>query len=209
MNAEMPESRLAQQRQRRGRWLVILLFLIFAAPVAISWLLYLNVDRLHLATSNKGELIQPARVLNDVSLPLPISGGTLPAGYWLHRWTLVYVGAAVCDADCAAALKTTGDVRLDLTQHTDDIQRLYLVNGAPADLEKLRGLGAALTVANLAAPGGEVLQHQFDVGDAHAVDGRYIYVVDPHGYLMMRYAVNADPHGMLKDLQHLLGGGEM
>ena len=197
-----------QPSQRRGRWLVILLFLIFAAPVAFSWLLYLNVDRLHLPTSNQGEFIKPAQILNDVSLPLPLNGGTLPAGYWLHRWTLVYVSNVACDADCAAALKTTSDVRLDLTQHTDDIQRLYLVNGVPADMEKLRDLGAALTVANLAAPGGAALLQQFDIGNEHAVDGRYIYVVDPRGYLMMRYSIKADPHGMLKDLQHLLGGGE-
>jgi len=199
----------ADIQRRKSRRMLLLLLAIFVAPVAASWLLYLSADRLHLNTSNHGELIAPARALDTPALPLPLSGGNLPADFWRHRWTMVYAAKSPCDAACIAALGVTRDVRLDLTTHADDVQRLFLSYGTPADAKALRAAQPDLVVADVSVPAAASLLSEFDIGASHALDGRYLYLVDSRGYLMMRYPVDADPHGIIKDLQHLLGGGEM
>lgn len=195
---------MADEATRKNRRTILLLFLVFVAPLAASWLLYLNTDRLGLPTTNQGEFVKPPRALIYANLPLPLTGGSLASDYLSnHRWTLVYVGSPDCGADCEQALNVTRQTRLALGEQVDRVQRLYLVDGKPAKPGILEQ-DTALTVADASGEG--VLLRQFD---PPAAADRSIYVVDPHGYLVMRYSLDADPKGLLKDLRHLLGGGEM
>jgi hypothetical protein len=43
----------------------------------------------------------------------------------------------------------------------------------------------------------------FPLGDATAT-GSAIYLIDPQGYLMMRYPLSVDQHALLSDLERLL-----
>ena len=189
---------------RKNRRTLLLLFLVFVGPVVASWLLYLYAGRLGLPTTNQGEFMRPPRALAYDKLPLPLTGGSLAADYLSsHRWTLIYLGGPDCGRDCEQALYVTRQTRLALGEQVDLLQRLYLVMGkpgVPAVLEQ----DAGLTVAD--ASGEPALLKQFD---PPATAAHYLYVADPHGYLVMRYSLDADPKGLLKDLRHLLGGGEM
>jgi len=189
---------------QKNRRTMLLLVLVFVGPVLASWLLYLNAGRLGLPTTNQGEFMQPPRALAYGNLPLPLTGGSLAADYLSsHRWTLVYLGGPDCAMDCQRALYVARATRLAMGEQADSVQRLYLVMGKPSTVEALRH-DPGLTVVDASAE--PVLLKQFDV-PATAV--HYLYVVDPHGYLVMRYSLDADPKGLLKDLRHLLGGGEM
>jgi hypothetical protein len=190
------------------RWLLLGMFLLFLVPLIAAWVLYLNINRWHFGTTSHGEFIKPPRELALAPLPLPITGGVLSTDYFKGHWTMVYIGTANCDADCEGALYNTRQVRYAMGEKIEAVQRLYLVDGKPTDPSKLTHLHPDMTVVNFAGREGEALVDRFsDNGAMPPGFGKYIYLVDPRGFYVMRYATDADPQGLLKDLQHLLGGG--
>lgn len=208
MNAnDAPVQADAPRKSRR--WLLVAMFLLFSAPLIAAWVLYLNIDRWHFGTTSHGEFIKPPRQLTiPAALPLPVTGGTLSPDYFKGRWTMVYISASDCDADCEGALYNTRQVRYAMGQKIEAVQRLYLVDGQPANAAKLTRLQPDMTIANIANRDGQAFADRFsDNGSMPPPFGRYIYLVDPRGFYMMRYATDSNAQGLLKDLQRLLGSG--
>lgn len=193
---------------RRKPWIIVaILAAIFVIPVVAAWVLYLNIDSAHLGTTQHGEFVQPARALQVAPLPLPMASGTLAANYFDNgRYTLVYMGGAFCNPDCEEALILTRQTRIAMGPKIESVQRLYLVDGAPANPTKLMRQQPDLTVASVAGTAGQAFARQFSL-DGKRVPGsdKYIYLVDPRGFYIMRYSIDGPPEGLLKDLKHLLG----
>ncbi|MHB8424162.1 MAG: hypothetical protein ACYDB9_03270 [Gammaproteobacteria bacterium] len=192
---------------RRQPWILIgILSAIFILPLIAAWILYFNINRWPLGSTSHGEFIKPARQLVTASLPLPFAGGTLAPDFFKGRWTLVYMSTAFCNPDCEEALYVTRQVRFAMGQQIKEVQRLYLVEGTPQNPGKLLRLHPDLTVVDIANAAGRSFVQQFS-RDGHSAPqvGKFIYLVDPRGFYIMRYAINAKPEGLLKDLQHLLG----
>ncbi|MBU6470299.1 MAG: hypothetical protein KGL00_09695 [Gammaproteobacteria bacterium] len=191
----------------KSPWLLIgILAAVFVLPVVAAWLLYLNINRVNFDTSQHGEFVTPARLLHPASLPLPLTGGTLAPDYFRSRYTLVYLSAASCNPDCEEALILTRQTRLALGRKIESAQRLYLVLGAPANPARLLREQPDLTVAEVSGPAGQDFIQQFSAdGHSPPAMGKYIYLVDPRGYYVLRYPIQGPPEGLLKDLQHLLG----
>ncbi|MGH8378876.1 MAG: hypothetical protein ACRER7_07955 [Gammaproteobacteria bacterium] len=188
-------------------WIIIaILFAVFVLPVVAAWVLYLNINSLHFSTNQHGEFITPPRELSMTTLPLPLAGGTLAPDFFKGRFTLVYMSAATCNPDCEEALILTRQTRVALGQKIESAQRLYLVEGAPANPAKLVREQPGLTVANVSGSAEQGFVQQFSVTGKSTPDvGKYIYLVDPKGFYIMRYPISGNPEGLLKDLQHLLG----
>lgn len=178
---------------KKNRLMLLLLLAVFLAPALGSWLLYAYIGRLHLGTTNHGEFVQPAVALD---------GSALPPGYLQHHWTLVYLGGPVCDTGCRSALTTLRATQFALGEQMQQVQRLYLAQDKSAEPDDLRQ-DTGLTVADLS--GAAALRGQF--GPA-ADAGKYIYLVDTRGNLMMRYPLAGDQKWILQDLRHLLGISE-
>src|SRR5262249_15007151 len=150
-----------------------------------------NLDKVKLGTTNKGEFVQPPRAVDVTGLPLP-------ADYFAHHLTLVYVGGAGCGADCRGALEAMQVSEVALGEKSRQGQRLYLAAGVPeAQVKQDPGLTAldATGRAALAAFDGEQAP-------------KYVYLVDPKGYVVLRYPLSEDPKHILQDLRHLLGVSE-
>lgn len=193
--------------RRRKPWILIgILSAIFILPLIAAWILYFNINRWPFGSTSHGEFIKPARQLVTASLPLPFAGGTLASDFFKGRWTLVYMSTAFCNPDCEEALYVTRQVRFAMGQQIKEVQRLYLVEGTPQNPGKLLRLHPDLTVVDIANAAGRSFAQQFS-RDGHSAPqvGKFIYLVDPRGFYIMRYAINAKPEGLLKDLQHLLG----
>lgn len=170
---------------RSGRRRLLLMVSLFILPLAAAAWLYFssgwrpNVD-VH------GELIHPPR--------------PLPAEVLRGRWFLVHPVQGACDDRCVAVLAELGQVRLALDKDAERVRRVLLHGGecCAADFP-LRNEDLLL----LAATGseGEALRAQFPP----AVDGSAgIYIVDPHGNLMMSYPATGSARGLLTDLERLL-----
>ncbi|MDE2234937.1 MAG: hypothetical protein KGL13_07005 [Gammaproteobacteria bacterium] len=195
--------------RRRRMWVVFaVLSVVFLAPFLIAWILYLNINHFHFGTNQHGEFIKPAREISISPLPLPLTGKSLAVDYFNNHFTLVYISAATCNADCEEALYLTRQVRYAMGEKIEAIQRLYLVEGTPQNPGKLQREQADATVADVSGPGGASFIRQFSLNGKSAPHvGRYIYLVDPRGFYIMRYSIAGKPEGLLKDLQHLLGQG--
>lgn len=174
----------APEAVRRGRAKLLLLALLFVAPFVLAWLAW-RFEWASGQTSNYGELITPAR---------PVAGAPLEA--LRGKWILVTFDAAACDPYCERKLYFMRQVRRALNDDGERVARLWLLTDggsvSPRLLAAIEGTqvsGAGKLAAHFPA-GGTLVDH--------------IYLVDPHGNLMMRYPRDPDPSRMLKDLQRLL-----
>ncbi len=198
----------AQPKASRKRtWVIFaVLSVVFLAPFLVAWILYLNISHFHFGTSQHGEFIKPARALTVPPLSLPLTGKSLAPDYFNNHFTMVYMSAATCNADCEEALYLTRQVRYAMGEKIEAVQRLYLVQGLPQKPGKLLREQADATVADVSGPGGDSFIRQFSVdGESMPDVGKFIYLVDPRGFYIMRYSIAGKPEGLLKDLQHLLG----
>ncbi len=188
----------AQQGRRRSQiWILVA---VFFAPLALAFLLYYGGGGWRPpGSTNRGELISPARPLPSVELPTP-SGAPLPASTWHGKWTLVYVGDGRCDDRCRAALILMRQTRLALNTDMARVQRVFLATGNCCDLTYLAAEHPGLAVARADNEPGAALLAAFP----DAAEGS-IYIVDPLGNLMMRHAPTAAPSkDLLEDLRKLL-----
>jgi hypothetical protein len=158
-----------------------LIFAVCAAPFVLAWLAYEQGWTPRRAASY-GELLEPRRLEGPLA---PLRG----------KWVLVTFDAAACPSACERKLYIVRQVRLALGKDAARIERLWLVTD---DGQPSARLIAAIEGAHIAAttPGAE----RAFPGEVRA----HIYVVDPLGNLMMRYAADADPSRVINDLERLL-----
>jgi len=120
----------------------------------------------------------------------------LNADYFQGKWTLLYRHVGDCGDTCHQALYTVRQVRLAQGKNIDRVQRLLLLEGAamPAWVSEVVEHYPGLTVARRAIG---------KDAEVFGVAGQ-VYLVDPLGNVMMEYALDANPRGMIKDLERLL-----
>ena len=222
VNAIDPRHRVGQRRA------LIALALLFFAPLALAFILYYGVGWRPGARLNHGDLAEPPVPLPDVALPRADAArpevADTPPTVFKGKWTLLYLGAGSCSASCRTDLYNTRQVRAALGPDRERVQRVFLAEGACCDFDWLRvqqpdlitvraGADAAPLTAiveragrNAAAaagpvPGGSAAGGS---GAANRAAADRVYLVDPLGNLMMSYAADARPKGMLEDLKKLL-----
>jgi cytochrome oxidase Cu insertion factor (SCO1/SenC/PrrC family) len=186
------------------RVLIALAFLFFA-PVAVAFILYYGIGWSPGARLNNGELVDPPVPLPDVALPVPAttSPADTPRSFLKGKWTLLYLGAGGCSAGCRTDLYNTRQVRAALGADRERVQRVFLAEGACCDLEWLHAQQPDLITVQASAAAASLTAILEHAGHSPATADR-IYLIDPLGNLMMCYAVDARPKGMLEDLKKLL-----
>jgi hypothetical protein len=182
---------------RRGRRHVLVVGSIFFVPLAAAILLYYSAGWRPAANAH-GLLIDPPRALAVAGVVLP-DGRPAPGAVLEGKWSLVHP-ASSCDERTAAVLDELARIRLALGKDESRVRRVLLHAGACNGVE-FQSRDADLLVLAATAPGGARFVGQFPP----AADGAPgIYVVDPHGNLMMSYPASGSARGLLKDLQRLL-----
>jgi cytochrome oxidase Cu insertion factor (SCO1/SenC/PrrC family) len=120
-----------------------------------------------------------------------------------HKWTLLYWGPGQCSARCRLDLYNTRQVRTALGHDMDRVQRVFIADGECCDMDFIRIQNRDLITVR-STPEAAALREQLRNGDDPATADR-VYLIDPLGNLMMSYAPDAKPKGMLQDLKRLLG----
>ncbi|MEJ2515777.1 MAG: cytochrome oxidase assembly protein [Gammaproteobacteria bacterium] len=189
---------MSAEHAKRGRsWQAWLLAAMFFGPLAVAWFLYFDSGWRPGSTTNHGQLVSPAVPLPAVSLPTP-AGGRTDAGLLRDTWSLVYVDQGRCGPPCRDALHDSRQTRLALGRRMDRLQRVYLYTGQAPDPAFIADEHPDLVVAALSGPDAEALAAALP----NSSEG--FWLVDPLGNLMMGYAPDAEPKGMLEDLKKLL-----
>jgi cytochrome oxidase Cu insertion factor (SCO1/SenC/PrrC family) len=190
------------QDRRQGRLLVVLALLFFA-PLGLAFYLYYGHGTWRPGGRvNTGELVQPARPLPSLALPLLGSGNTDP-NFLKGKWTLLYVRFGKCNEDCRTRLYDTRQVRLALDRDMNRVQRVFIAGDDCCDAQFLHEQHPDLITIRAsaaAAPLLALLPGQAGVNAAQAS----VYLIDPLGNLMMSYAADAKAKGMLEDMKRLL-----
>jgi cytochrome oxidase Cu insertion factor (SCO1/SenC/PrrC family) len=185
----------------RRRAQVVLIALLFLGPLALSFWAYYGLAYRPPGRTNHGELIEPARPLPDAILATGPGASTTTAALLRGHWSLVTIAAGACERACRDALAASGTARLALGGDLRRVQRVLLIAapccapGIAPDPE----LGAGW----LAGTDGQRLAAEFP-GGASGDRAGWVYVVDPHGNLLMRYPPGEAGQGMLRDLEQLL-----
>ena len=197
-----PAEAGAQQRTVHGRWKMLVVMLVCAAPVIASYFTYYVVRPE--GRRNYGELIAQQPLLPDV--PATALDGTARSLTTLKgQWLLVSVASGACDAQCERHLYLQRQLRESLGREKDRLDWVWLVSDdAPvltalaqtigqAQATVLRVPQAALS-AWLAPASGQALPD-------------HLYMVDPTGHWMLRFPAAMDTGGAAKakrDIERLL-----
>ena len=100
-----PQDLAAPQQTRMGRWKMLLVLLVCAAPVVASYFTY-YVLRPE-GRRNFGELINPQKPLPDL-VATALDGRQVNLQTLKDQWLLISVAGAACDAACADGGGGTG-----------------------------------------------------------------------------------------------------
>ena len=114
------------------------------------------------------------------------------------KWILLQLDQADCAAACRAKLYDMRQVRLAQGREMERVERVWLIlDEAPLETRLIREYDGTHM---LRAAGSPIIAEFPPAGGARD----HIYLIDPHGNLMLRFPRNADPRRMNKDLSRLL-----
>ena len=187
-------------RTNSGRWKMIAILLVCAAPVLLSYFTYyvIRPD----GRRNFGELINPQRPLPSMRTEgLDGKAGELRA--LKDQWLLISVGNAACEQACQQRLYYQRQIRESLGREKDRLDSVWLINDAATVDARIRPGLASTTV--LRVPADAVAQWLQPAAGQRLED--HIYLVDPLGNWMMRFPATMNADGAAKakrDLDRLL-----
>lgn len=180
---------------------VALMFVIPLVVIGFATLVYYTGIGVPRATSNRGELVQPPPNIDAVALR---ETGGAP---WRHAgaardWSMLVVASGECAQDCRERVHLTRQVRTALGRDAPRVARLLVGTGGAVDAALVAALhGEHGDLLALRADDEAAFERLLDRAPAAPVG---VYLVDPRGFVMMRYDAIHGGREMLGDLRFLL-----
>ncbi|MGA7778109.1 MAG: cytochrome C oxidase subunit I [Paraburkholderia sp.] len=197
--AVMPGKPQGKGSWQRGRWTLLLIALICAAPVIGSYFTYYVIKPAG-GTTSYGALVEPQRPIPDSLVVTDENGNALKLASLRGHWLLVSVDSSACDKACVTKLYFMRQIRatqgperervVEVWLRTDSSNLSGVIQKAYPDTKKLIADPAALA-AWLPVDAGTTLTD-------------HIFVVDPNGNLMMRFPKDPNPSKIKGDITKLL-----
>ena len=191
----------AARRTASGRFKMLLVLLVCAAPVVASYLTYFVIRPA--GRTNYGELITPPRLIPAELVLTDLQGQRVNAASLKGQWLLVVVAGGACDAVCEKQLWAQRQLREALGRDKDRLDKVWLIDDAAtprpetlqaisqgAPTQVLKASQAALADWLAPASGQGLAQH--------------LYVVDPMGNWMMQLPGDPDLARLKRDIDKLL-----
>ena len=192
----------ALQRSRgKGRWQMLALLLVCAAPVVASYFTYyvIRPD----GKRSFGELIDPQRAMPAQARVYTLDGRALRLDELRGQWLLVSVAPGACDVDCRNNLYLQRQLRETMGREKERLDWVWLVSD---DAEPPADIAPALAQATVLRTDAATLDAWLAPAPGHALP-EHLYVVDPMGHWMMRFPAHMDRSGAAgakRDLERLL-----
>lgn len=176
------EASLPHPSKTQGRWKLLLVLLVCASPLIASYFTYYVIKPQ--TRTNYGALIDPA------AHPLPplatttLDGLPVSLADFKGKWIMLKVGSSACDKVCHDQMYAIRQVRSMQGKDMDRIERVWLITDKePLETVLIRELdGVQMLRADPAA-----VSHWLPVAPDAPLDGA-IWMIDPLGHLMMRFA---------------------
>ena len=190
-------SAQAAASTRAGRWKMLLLLLVSAAPVVASYVTYYVIRPE--GRRNYGELIQPQRPLPAFT-GVNAQGQAVPLTALKDQWLLISVADSACNETCQQHLYLQRQLRETLGKEKDRLDWVWLRTGDAPLEPALQQATAAATVLQVPA---DELARWLEPAPGRRIED-HLYVVDPIGNWMMRFPADIDPKQAKRDLDRLL-----
>lgn len=171
-----------------GRWKMLAVLAVCAAPVIASYVTYYFVRPE--ARRVFGELVEPQRPLPDLAA-VGLGGETTNLRMLKGQWLLVSVAGGACDELCQRHLYLQRQLRESLGKEKDRLDRVWLVNDNSPVAQQLR---PALRDATVLRVDAQALAQWLSPAVGHALP-EHLYLVDPLGNWMMRFPAALDMAG--------------
>lgn len=180
------------RRQGRGRWQLLGLLAVVIGPMLLAGAMYRWQFWVPQTRSYHGELIATGQTPSD----LGVAGSWgVEAGDEPRRWQLLVTSADDCGADCRALVYLARQIHIGLNREVSRAGHA-LAHGAalPADYD-----------AELRAGYPQLQRLALDVERYPEPEaGAQLWIVDPHGNLVLRYGAGSNGKQILEDLRYLL-----
>lgn len=177
--------------RNRNRIALLVVFALFFGGFLIAGALRFSGWRPD-GMKNNGELLEPPADLRGLT-PQLVEGGEYRWNPAERTWRIVVPATADCGAACG---RLAADIELVRELFTKDADRVHLlwIGDYPADAPRT----PALRLLQDAPALREALPRSVDPA------GVPVYVVDPNGFVVLRYAPGFDPGHLRTDLSRLL-----
>lgn len=177
--------------QARSRLQLLLVAVFFLGSFGIAAALFFGGWKPS-QTRNFGQMLEPYPDLRDLALARA-DGQPWRWQPVERNWHVIVTAPEGCGEPCVRMLDVLHRVWLSEGRHADRLKVLWF-GELPAGAEPFAGLVPMRADAGLAAR----------LPDVARPDALPVYLADPNGYLVLRYAPGFDPSGLRKDLGRLL-----
>lgn len=178
-------SALDTSRTSLGRWKMIAVLLICAAPVMASYLTYYVVKPS--STKSFGELVEPQRPMPTLAATT-LDGKATTLASLRGQWLLVSIAGGTCAKPCSDHLYMQRQLRETLGKEKDRLDWVWLISDdAPLAPE----LAARLMDPAMKTQGFQALRiREPDLATWLNGGVARLYLIDPQGNYMMRFPEN-------------------
>ena len=173
--------------RRKGRWQLMLILLMVIGPMALATFMYKLQFWVPDSRSYHGELIGNGQTRADIGVQADE-----------QRWQLLVTAPAACAADCQQLVYLARQLQIGLGR---DASR------ASHALASAQPVGADYD-AKLKVEYPQLQRYSLDlpsyIKGAQSNDTPHLWIIDPHGNLVLRYDPTVKGKDLLNDLRHLL-----
>ena len=184
-------------RRAKNRRNLVILGAIAFVPLFLAYVIFFFVPQLiPSGMTNQGQLISPPLRVSDID---DEAIGRAASG----KWSFLVVVQASCDASCENAMYLSRQINTAVGKDSDRVQHLLVVRSLDA-LELLsEKLADFPDMQVFVDPKQATEALLLPVVPAHDLAG-VIFLIDPHGNIMLYFDETLDGKAIMKDLKHLL-----
>lgn len=189
--------------EKRNKFYGVLIIVVIALPMLLAYIMFKTGWGIPQETTNKGDLLTPARSVKELSLPDQSGYFTSLYASDKKKWRMMVPVTKPCEQLCEKHLYITRQVHIRLAEKSYRVERILLLlnEWSEDELEVLKRNHPNVLMVNSSAS--DLAQWLSSVNLPLAAD-RYFYLVDQDGFAMMRYSDQHSGQDLLDDIKKLL-----
>ncbi len=183
----------------RSRLILLGVALVFIIPILVSWYLVFFSDfKKGDGGTQKGELISPVIPLGEPEV-FNLKSKTIESIN--GKWTLLFFVENECNQLCEGKLYQLRQIRLALGKDRDKVDRLLVSKNKQQWSQYTNSFNGQKYIDPTSRDYNRLIKKFNDYAD---LDLKATYLIDPYGFLMMKYPQDDNPMGTIKDIERLI-----
>ena len=183
----------------RSRLILLGVALVFIIPILVSWYLVFFSDfKKGDEGTQKGELISPVIPLGEPEV-FNLKSKTIESIN--GKWTLLFFVENECNQLCEDKLYQLRQIRLALGKDRDKVDRLLVSKNKQQWSQYTNSFNGQKYIDPTSSDYNRLIKK---FNDYAGLDLKATYLIDPYGFLMMKYPQDDNPMGTIKDIERLI-----